>query len=145
MQTLPCRSPVSYTHLDYNATADSGSILFDGTDLLRCTQEEMARLRWKQIALVPQSSMNTFNPVYTIRRTLREMLLLEDPSRSKEGCRLREEELMGMVRLDPQVLDSYPHELSGGMKQRAAIALALCYHPRLLGINSENSTRKNLL
>lgn len=116
----------------YNATADSGSILFDGTDLLHASQEQLAALRWKEIALVPQSSMTTFNPVYTIRRTLREMLLLEDPARSRESCRETEEQLMEMVHLDRRVLDSYPHELSGGMKQRAAIALALCYRPRLL-------------
>lgn len=114
-----------------NAEA-KGSISYEGTDLLRCSEEDWRRIRWKEIALVPQSSMNAFNPVYTVRRTLREMMRLEDKKISGAEIARREERLMEIVHLDKKVLDCYAHEMSGGMKQRAAIALALVYSPRLL-------------
>lgn len=116
---------------DYGARA-WGQIFYGGKDLLACSPGELHAIRWKEIALVPQSSMNSFNPVYTLRRTLREMLHLRDRSLSDGECALREEALMDLVHLDRRALDQYPHELSGGMKQRAAIALAVIYHPRLL-------------
>lgn len=109
-----------------------GQIFYRDTDLLSCSPRELSAVRWSEIALVPQSSMNSFNPVYTLRRTLREMLRLRDRGISDAACRLREEELADLVHLDRRLLDQYPHELSGGMKQRAAIALAVIYHPRLL-------------
>lgn len=109
-----------------------GEILYQGADLLSCGAQTLSRLRWREIALVPQSSMSVFNPVYTLRRTLREMLLLSDRTLSDAACRAREEELAELVHLDRRALDQYPHELSGGMKQRAAIALAVVYHPKLL-------------
>lgn len=110
----------------------TGRILYGGLDLRSCDEATRAALRWREIALVPQSSMNSFNPVYTLRRTLREMLRLEAPTRTDSDCRIREEALMELVHLDIKALDQYPHQLSGGMKQRAAIALAMVYRPRLL-------------
>ena len=116
---------------DYNARGE-GEILYKGKNLLTCDEKDMGRIRWREISLVPQASMNSFNPVYTMRQTLREMLLLENKNLDDAQCRLREEELMDMVHLDKSVLNSYPHELSGGMKQRAAIALGIIYHPDIL-------------
>ena len=114
-----------------NAEA-KGELFYGDTDLIRASETELQKLRWKEIALVPQSSMNAFNPVYTIRRTLREMMRLEDKRIAKSEMARREEELMDLVHLDRSVLGCYAHEMSGGMKQRAAIALAVLHSPRLL-------------
>ncbi|HHY28101.1 MAG TPA: ABC transporter ATP-binding protein [Desulfitobacterium dehalogenans] len=116
---------------DYHAQS-RGEISYQGKNLLTSTEAELRAIRWKEIALVPQSSMNSFNPVYTIRRSLREMIILQDPTVSKKEMEKREEYLMELVYLDKQVLSCYPHEMSGGMKQRAAIALAMVYTPRIL-------------
>lgn len=113
------------------AQAD-GALLYRGTDLLRCGERALRDIRWREIALVPQSSMNAFNPVYTVRKTLREMMKLENRHISRDEMRAREERLMDVVHLDRSVLGCYAHEMSGGMKQRAAIALAMVYTPRLL-------------
>ncbi len=114
-----------------NAEA-SGHLYYGETDLIHASEAELEKLRWREIALVPQSSMNAFNPVYTIRRTLREMMLLEDKHITKAEMAKREEKLMDMVHLDRSVLNCYAHEMSGGMKQRAAIALSVIYSPKLL-------------
>jgi peptide/nickel transport system ATP-binding protein len=115
----------------YNAIAE-GSIFYGGKNLLTLSESEMQPFRWQEISLVPQSSMNSFNPVYTIRQTLREMLRLRKASITKQEMKLREEWLMELVHLEKRVLDCYAHEMSGGMKQRAAIALAMIYEPKIL-------------
>jgi peptide/nickel transport system ATP-binding protein len=115
----------------YKARAE-GAILYGGKNLLTLAEGEMRKIRWKEIALVPQSSMNAFNPRYTLRRSLREMMLQEDRRIPKEKMAIREAYLMDLVHLDKQILSCYAHEMSGGMKQRAAIALAMIHHPRIL-------------
>ncbi len=114
-----------------NAEA-TGNLYYNDIDLISASEAELQKLRWREIALVPQSSMNAFNPVFTIRKTLREMMLLENKQISKAEMARREEELMDMVHLDRSVLGCYAHEMSGGMKQRAAIALSVIYSPKLL-------------
>lgn len=114
-----------------NATA-TGELLFRGIDLIHASEAQLRPLRWTEIALVPQSSMNAFNPVYTIRKTLREMMREKDRHIGVDTMRRREDELMDMVHLDRSVLDCRAHEMSGGMKQRAAIALAVVHAPQLL-------------
>ncbi|MGI6462099.1 MAG: ATP-binding cassette domain-containing protein [Candidatus Scatomorpha sp.] len=114
-----------------NAEA-KGNLYYNDIDLISAPESELQKLRWREIALVPQSSMNAFNPVFTIRKTLREMMLLENNRISKAEMACREEELMDMVHLDRSVLGCYAHEMSGGMKQRAAIALSVIYSPKLL-------------
>jgi len=117
---------------EHDAICESGEILFDGHNLLKCSEKTMKKIRWRDIAIVPQSSMNSFNPVYTIRQSIREMLLLGDAKMSKTALATREKELITMVSLDERALNCYPHEMSGGMKQRAAIALAMIFSPKLL-------------
>ena len=116
----------------HDAVAESGQILFNGRDLLKCSEKSMKKIRWRDIAIVPQSSMNSFNPTYTIRESIREMLTLGGERLSKADMAQRETELMKQVSLDSRALDCYPHEMSGGMKQRAAIALAMVFSPKIL-------------
>lgn len=118
--------------LDICNAAATGEILYNNENLISCSEDVMRKIRWREIALVPQSSMNAFNPAYTIRKTLREMMKLENRKVTKQEMKLREERLMDVAHLDRAVLDCYAYEMSGGMKQRAAIALAMIYTPKLL-------------
>lgn len=109
-----------------------GSLRYRDNELIGLSEKEYDSIRWKEIALVPQSSMSSFNPVYRIGKTLDEMLCLQNQIKEKNERRDICMELMELVRLSPNILDSYPYELSGGMRQRAAIALAILLHPRIL-------------
>jgi ABC-type glutathione transport system ATPase component len=131
---------------EYDAVCEGGSVLYRGVDLLTAGQKQWRSLRWREIALVPQSSMNSFNPVFTIGRTMNEMFRYQEETKrwSRKQRQARMEELMDMVRLDRNVLNCYPHQLSGGMKQRVAIALAVMFHPKLL-ILDEATTGLDIL
>lgn len=109
----------------------AGEIIFNGRDLLRLGAEEMRRLRWREISLVPQGAQNSFTPVLTIGRHIAEVLLVH-MKMSGQAAERKIDLLLEQVGLERDIKKRYPHELSGGQKQRAAIAAALACSPRLL-------------
>lgn len=108
-----------------------GHIRFNGADIAQFGKKEMKKLQWKEIAMIYQGAMNAFNPVKTIGYQIREVLTKHEIV-PKGQRREHVKQLLERVNLDPNVSDRYPHELSGGMKQRAAIAMAISCEPSLL-------------
>lgn len=108
-----------------------GSIRFGGRDVLALGKEELRRFRWQDVAMVFQSAMNSLNPVMTIGDQIVDIFTTHAGYSRKESLR-RAAELLELVRIDPARLKSYPHQLSGGMRQRAVIAMAVALKPSLL-------------
>jgi len=111
---------------------EAGAVWLDGRDLMTLSDEEMRRLRLARIALVPQGSMNSLNPVLRIRDQIADALRDHgvDATERELGDRLRD--LLPRVGLDPEVAGMFPHQLSGGMKQRACIAIAVSLSPPVI-------------
>jgi peptide/nickel transport system ATP-binding protein len=101
-------------------------------DLLAADAEQLRRLRWSEIAVVFQSAMHALNPVYTIGRQLTDVFEVHRRDYSRAERRSRAGELLRMVGINADRLGSYPHELSGGMRQRVMIAMALALEPRVV-------------
>jgi peptide/nickel transport system ATP-binding protein len=114
-----------------------GSALFRSSkvgtlDLVQANAAELRALRWSDIAVVFQSAMHALNPVYTIGRQLTDVLAAHRPDQNKRARRARAAHLLKMVGIHENRLGSYPHELSGGMRQRVMIGMALALEPRLV-------------
>ncbi len=101
-------------------------------DLLTAGEDELRAVRWSEIAVVFQSALNALNPVITIGAQIDDVLRVHRPSLSKAGRRERGVELLDMVGITGDRLDSYPHELSGGMRQRVMIGMALALEPQVV-------------
>jgi oligopeptide/dipeptide ABC transporter ATP-binding protein len=110
----------------------SGEVILDGVSLLDLPEEQMRRLRLKQIALVAQGAMNSLNPVMRVRPQIENALRDHDVKLSSSELTSRIGELLDLVGLRRSVADLYPHELSGGMKQRVCIAIAICLRPKVI-------------
>lgn len=110
----------------------SGEALMDGRDLLSMEEKELQEVRWKEVSVVFQKSMNALSPVHKIGAQMEDIYRVHYPNEDKQVIKDRIMELLNIVNLADRVYYSYPHELSGGMMQRVAIALALIFEPKLL-------------
>jgi peptide/nickel transport system ATP-binding protein len=111
---------------------ETGEILLDGENLLALSDEEMRRRRLDSVAMVTQGAMNSLNPVIRIRRQFSDGLQSHGVNLSQAEERRRFGELLERVGLKPEVANMYPHELSGGMKQRVIMAFAISLRPKLI-------------
>lgn len=110
----------------------AGRIVIDGTDILSLSDEEVRRqVRWEKVSMVFQGAMNSLTPVYTVGRQMSQTLQHHRRTTRAEARRIIERYLE-LVGLAPEVINRYPHELSGGMKQRVVIATALFLEPRVV-------------
>jgi oligopeptide/dipeptide ABC transporter ATP-binding protein len=109
----------------------SGRVLVDGQELLAGGERSARPLRWTEIAMVPQGAMNALNPVRTVGRQIAEPMLVHG-TQSKRGAEARTRELLELVGIPPDRAGRYPHEFSGGMRQRVTVAMALACEPKVL-------------
>lgn len=118
--------------LPANARIVEGEIMLDGENLVAKTEEEMNKIRWKRISLVFQGAMNALNPVFKVGDQIGEAIMTHNKSLTKNEAVKRTRELLELVGVDHSRAQDYPHEFSGGMKQRAVIAMALSCDPDVL-------------
>jgi peptide/nickel transport system ATP-binding protein len=115
-----------------------GGVVFRGHDMVRLSPGELRHMRWRDYSVVMQSAMNALNPMKSIGAQFKDTLEAHD-SLSAGEIRTRSEEVLELVGIDPVHLHSYAHQLSGGMRQRAMIAMALLYTPQLVIMDEPTS------
>lgn len=109
-----------------------GKVALNGTDMAGLSERQLRELRWRQISLIPQGSMNSLNPVMRIRDQIADGIEARQGRQPRKVLKARILELLEMVYLPSRVYDMHPHELSGGMKQRVCIAMAIALGPSLI-------------
>jgi peptide/nickel transport system ATP-binding protein len=110
----------------------SGSVELDGQDLLKLSDKELREVRLRDIALMPQGAMSSLNPVMRLEEQMIDAIVAHVPSMKRPELDARVQQLLKQVGLAPEVARRYPHELSGGMKQRAAMAIATSLSPKVI-------------
>ena len=115
-----------------NASIVDGKVILAGTDVARLTDDQMRKHRWSDISMVFQGAMNAWNPVYKVGDQIWEAMEQHFPDMMETEGRQRIAELFELVGLAPEMMDRYPHEFSGGMRQRAIIAMALSCDPKII-------------
>lgn len=118
---------VTGSSINYWPSDGSGPV-----DLATMSTDKLRNFRWKQLAIVFQSAMNSLNPVTSLDRQFNDVFKAHAPEMDAKSRRRRAEELLEMVDIEPGRLSSFPHELSGGMRQRAVIAMALALNPEIV-------------
>jgi len=119
--------------LPSNGRIIRGKILLRDRNILEMSDAEVRKeIRWKKIAIIFQGAMNALNPVYTIADQITEAIRLHEPEVDKKTALERAEKLFELVGMEPSRVNNYPHEFSGGMRQRAMIAMALACNPELV-------------
>jgi peptide/nickel transport system ATP-binding protein len=124
--------------LVFPAAITSGSIIFRGQSMVGLTDRQLASVRWKDLSVVMQSAMNALNPVKSIGAQFKDAMRAHGVT-SKEQIADRSAEVLRMVGIDSVHLSSYPHQLSGGMRQRSMIAMALLLTPELVIMDEPTS------
>ena len=109
-----------------------GEVDLDGKNLLALSDEDLRKMRWTKLALIPQGAMNSLNPTMKISDQIKDVIVAHEGQAAKKDIKPRIMELLTMVGLPGRIYDMYPHELSGGMKQRACIAMAIALNPMVI-------------
>lgn len=109
-----------------------GEVNLEGRNLLRLSEEALRAVRWVKLALIPQGAMNSLNPTMKVSDQIKDVIVAHEGRRAKRGIEERILKLLSMVGLPGRVYDLYPHELSGGMKQRVCIAMAIALSPTII-------------